>query len=74
MPITDEELVRRFTFNEHSREDNAVAHDTIRTWGLAYARAIVDLTPEGREQALALTALQEAVMWANTALATHYER
>jgi hypothetical protein len=42
---------------------------SIRTLAEALANAIVDLTPTGREQSLALTQLETASFWAAAAIA-----
>ena len=42
---------------------------SIRTLAEALANAIVDLTPTGREQSLALTQLEQASFWAAAAIA-----
>lgn len=44
---------------------------TLRTNARALAELIVELTPASREQSVALTKIQEAVMWANSAIAIH---
>ena len=44
-------------------------HDDVRTYVKQLAHWLVDHTPAGREQSLMLTALQEAQMWANAAIA-----
>ena len=54
-------------------EDGQVAtapmHAALRQAYIALAQVMVDITPEGREQALAMTSLQESLMWANAAVA-----
>lgn len=47
--------------------------DTVRAGAAQLAEYIVDLSPTGREQSLALTALEEAVFWANKAI-TRYNQ
>lgn len=47
----------------------APLHALAREKFIAAADALIQLVPPGREQALALTALQEASMWANAAIA-----
>ena len=37
--------------------------------GKTMARCILDRTPKSREQSLALTKLEEAIMWANASIA-----
>jgi len=46
-------------------------HDDVRRLCRQLALELVDLTPASREQSLALTALQEAMMWSNAAIAIH---
>ena len=41
----------------------------IRDSAKAFAAMILELTPTSREQSLALTKLEEVVMWANSAIA-----
>jgi hypothetical protein len=41
----------------------------LRQEGLALATAITKLTPASREQSVALTNVQQAIMWANAAIA-----
>lgn len=41
----------------------------LRVEAKAFAKLILETTPQSREQSLALTAVQQAVMWANAAIA-----
>lgn len=50
-------------------EDQAARGVAIRDAGLTLADLITATTPECREQSLAITALEEAVFWANAAIA-----
>lgn len=67
-PIAAEELANRFTYHAPT-EGQPKLYETLRYQGLGFAKTIVDLTPPSREQSLALTALEEAVFWANAAIA-----
>lgn len=70
MSITQAELDKRF--NHHPPDSDAVlCHENARAAIKVAAGRIVQLTPECREQSLALTALEEALMWANAAIARH---
>jgi len=51
------------------KEGQPEVYASIRAKALELAEHIVDVTPPSREQSLALTALEEAVMWANAGLA-----
>ena len=66
--ITDDELTVRFTYHKPSGT-HPQRYEALRRTALEYAREILLATPESREQSLALTALEEAVMLANAALA-----
>ena len=49
--------------------DQTDRYQLIRANGLAYAKVIASLTPASREQSMALTALEQVVMYANAAIA-----
>ena len=63
-----DDLNKRFTYHPPTgtQPDRYVA---IRATALDLAHKILNFTPEGREQSLAITKLEEAVMWANSAIA-----
>lgn len=63
-----DEIDLRFAFHPTTVEQ-AERMDAIRAEAHAFALMIVDRTPASREQSLALTALEEVVMWANAAIA-----
>jgi hypothetical protein len=67
-----EQLVReiRTRFMYHPpRPDQLPRYDELRRNALELALRILHVTPPGREQSLALTKLEEAVMHANSAIA-----
>ncbi len=62
------ELTNRFTY--HPPDDvRGYDHGTARSIGLRAAYDLNTLLPEGREKALAITKIEEAVFWANASLA-----
>ena len=63
-----DEIENRFTFHA-PHGDQSDRYDKLRTAGKALAYIIVEHTPESREQSLALTHLEEAIMQANAAIA-----
>lgn len=65
---TGDELETRFTYHA-PKGDQPSRYETIRGAGLELARLIDSLTPASREQSLAMTHLEQAVMWANAAIA-----
>lgn len=69
MPIGySKEIQCRFTYHS-PKGDQPKRYEEIRDKAHEFAMAILNRTPESREQSLAITALEEAVMWANAAIA-----
>lgn len=58
----------RFTYHPPTG-DQPQRYETLRAKARELAELVVDATPESREQSLALTHIEEAVMWANAAIA-----
>jgi len=57
-------------FKYHAPGEGKIGrHKMIRDAGKTYANIILHNVPEGREQALAITKLEEVVMWANAGIA-----
>lgn len=63
-----EELLKRFTYHP-PKGDQPARYTTLRETAKDFAQWILSCCPESRERALALTKLEEAVMWANAAIA-----
>ncbi len=62
------DLENRFTY--HALKDNQVGRfKAIRNDALQFAQDINVACPDGREKSLAITKLEEVVMWANAAIA-----
>ena len=62
------DLKNRFTY--HAPKGNQTTlYQMLRQEGLALAYSIDNACPEGREKALAITKLEEAIFWANAAIA-----
>lgn len=66
---TDPDLANRFNYHPPRTEERAQAHEGVRRSLLAVAQEFQDNLPAGREKALVLTKLEEAMFWANAALA-----
>lgn len=70
MEISTEDLKRRFQFHPADDENTKAAHQAVRDICLEAADAILEETgPSSREQSLAITKLEEAMFWANAAIA-----
>lgn len=70
--MTEKELLQRIErdFTYHPPNDNQIPrYEAIRDNALKFAYFIVASTPQSREQSLALTHLEDVVMWANAAIA-----
>lgn len=68
LPDADTDLENRF--NYHVPTGNKVEqHEVIRLECKNLAYKIKALTPGGREQALAITNLEQVMLWANAAIA-----
>jgi hypothetical protein len=66
--VTDEELLARFTYHP-PKGDQPGRYERIRNHGMRLAELVDEECPESREKSLALTKIEEAVMWANAAIA-----
>ena len=62
------DLENRFTYHA-PKDDQPLRYEEIRAAGKEFARLIVSGCPESREQSLAVTHIEEAVFWANAAIA-----
>ena len=63
-------IVHNFTY--HAPKEGQVAHyEQIRERGKELALFLAENTPYSREQSQALTNLEQAIFWANAALARH---
>lgn len=67
--LTADDLLRRFTYSPPATPERAAAHATMRGACAGLSATIADLCPAGREQALAITKLEEVMFWANAAIA-----
>lgn len=66
--MTPQELETRFTYHAPSG-DQAERYQRIRAAAAQFAAMLDGLVPESREKSLALTNLEQAVMWSNAAIA-----
>lgn len=66
--VDKEELYKRFTYHQ-PKPGQPPRFEQLRAKAKEMADLLVFLTPDSREQDLALTSLEQAVMWANAAIA-----
>lgn len=62
------DIVTRFTYHP-PKNDQPEKYEEIRRAARSLASLLITLTPESREQSLAITHLEEAVFWANASIA-----
>lgn len=66
--MTRDEIASRFRYYPPSPASQWI-HEAIRERLMAAAEVVAGLCPEGREKSLAVTKLEEAMFWANAAVA-----
>ena len=66
--MTNEEIENRFTHHA-PKGSQPVRYKALRDLGKAMAYGIDCYCPDSREKSLAITKLEEAIMWANAAIA-----
>jgi hypothetical protein len=66
----NEDLETRFTYHA-PKEGQPETYKALRNKAKELAYDILNMTPPGREQSLALTKLEETVFWANAGIARH---
>lgn len=64
-----EDLQNRFDYHPLRDGHDAAKHARVRNVLFDAARMVVEEVPEGREQAMAVTKLEEAMFWANAGVA-----
>ena len=64
------DLENRFTYHAPKAGQPEI-YQGIRSIALNFARTIDQQVPDSREKSLALTHLEDAVMWANAGIARH---
>ncbi|MFE0877303.1 hypothetical protein ACFW4X_21010 [Streptomyces smyrnaeus] len=67
--MAPEDIEHRFAFHAATTDEKRDAHTSVRQTCRRAADHINDLCPDGREKSLAIARLEEAMFWANAALA-----
>ena len=72
---THEALNRRFSYHKPPDDNPLIGntHQFIRDKLLVVAQDILDSTPSCMEQCMVMTKLEEAMFWANAAVARHHD-
>lgn len=69
--IGAEDLANRFTHHAPRHDGEVRFYEEMRSRAHETARFVDAVVPDSREKSLAITALEEAVMWANAGVARH---
>lgn len=69
--MDDQELRHRFKYHPPKDDGVKAQHEEVREHCTELAEWINVKLPEGREKSLVITHLEEAMMWANAAIARH---
>lgn len=69
MAIDPKDIENRFAFHAAPDQEKRDAHTSARQICKRAADELNELVPDGREKALVITHLEEAMFWANAALA-----
>lgn len=72
-PEVMESLFGKFDYHAPPNDTVVKAHERVRAACFSAAIAIVEICPDVHEQSLAITKLEEAMMWANAAIALNHE-
>ncbi len=65
----DPDIKHRFAFHPATTEEKKLAHGSVREACHELGQKFSADLPDGREKSLALTKLEEAMFWANAAIA-----
>lgn len=65
------DIKQRFSYHAPSSQVVANLHGSVRDAFLKLAEDLVQTLPQGREVSLVLTNLEQAMFWANAAIARH---
>lgn len=66
--MNKEQLKHNFTYHA-PKENQILRYENIRQSGFSLASLIETSCPDSRERSLALTKIEEAIMWANASIA-----
>ena len=66
-----DDIEKRFTYHPPVTATQVVKYERLRSMAKEFAYQIEFDCPDSRERSLALTKLEEAVMWSNAAISRH---
>lgn len=69
--MDDLELLNRFTYHPPKTSADVELYQEVRNRTFELVQFVNDVCPDSREKSLSITHLEEAVFWANAAIARH---
>jgi hypothetical protein len=63
------QIENNFKYHPPKNQEKALAHETVRNECRHLANTLDTLLPESREKSLAMTKLEEVMMWSNASVA-----
>jgi hypothetical protein len=69
--MTPEDIENRFAYHKPGSDETIEKHQLVRQEMALGADLFNNMLPECREKSLAITKLEEAMFWANAAIARH---
>lgn len=67
--MSPDDIAYRFAFHAATTQEKRDEHTSVRRMCRQLADFLNESVPEGREKSLAMTKLEEVMMWANAAIA-----
>lgn len=67
--ISEEDLRNRFNYHPPRDQSDVAVHEDVRNELHGVAQTMNSLLPDGREKSVVMTKIEEAMFWANAALA-----
>lgn len=74
LPEQYADIAHRITNHPPANAEVVRRLEAVANAAIAFGRVVVAMTPESREQSLALTNLEQTTMWARAAIARNQER
>jgi hypothetical protein len=71
-PTSPEDLKHRFDYHPPRNQEVVEKHQDVRNHCHTLAQVLLDLIPDSREKSLAITKVEEVMMWANAAIARYF--
>ncbi|MCM3488794.1 hypothetical protein M3689_05670 [Alkalihalophilus marmarensis] len=65
----NEQIEKKFKYHAPKNQSTILSHETVRNECRHLANTLDEMLPNSREKSLAITKLEEVMMWANASIA-----